>query len=137
MYHVRLTTALLADAASQCDGKLNVLGGGWDIIYAPGFPVAYPSLAVVVVIEGEPTELDGSTFKIRMVDEGGDPVGVSAEGRHSIGDPSMRTPGLPTSASVALTFPGVTFTQPGRYRFMVSVNDSELGSIGFTVRAQP
>lgn len=137
MYHVRLTTALMADAASQCDGKLNILGGGWDLIYAPAFPVTYPSLAVVVVVEADPAELDGARFEIKLVDEDGNPAGVSAAGQYVAGDPTLRAPGIPTAASVVLTFPGITFARPGRYRFIISVNDSELGSVGFTVRAQP
>jgi len=132
---MRLTTALMADAASACDGKVNVLGGGWDMIYAPAFPVTYPSLAVVVIIESEPGELDGAHLGIELVDEEGNPVGVSVAGEYAPGDPSRRVPGLPVSVPTAVTFPGVTFARPGSYRFRISVNESEVGSVGFTVRA--
>jgi hypothetical protein len=135
MYHVRVTTALLADAARLCDGKFYIHGAGWDTIYAPAVPATYSAFSVVAVVEAESAaELDGATFEIKMLDEDGNPTGTSATGNHRPGDPSQQTPGLPITASVAVTFPAVTFARFGIYQFIISVNGNELYTLKFAVR---
>jgi hypothetical protein len=134
MYHVRVTTALLADAASQCNGKIYIHGAGWDTINAPALPATYTALAVVVVVEAQSdTELEGASFEIKMIDPDGNHAGVSAQGTHSPADEARRMPGLPITASVAVTFPCITFSRAGIHQFVISVNKNELHALKFAV----
>jgi hypothetical protein len=73
-------TMLLADAAQVAEGKLNILGGGWDVC-GPG-PTP---MAIAVKLEIAPSETRRKhTWSVELVDENGQPVFLdTAEGEKS------------------------------------------------------
>jgi hypothetical protein len=73
-------TMLLADAAQVAEGKLNILGGGWDVC-GPG-PTP---MAIAVKLEISPSETGRKhTWSVELVDENGQPVFLdTAEGEKS------------------------------------------------------
>jgi hypothetical protein len=132
---VRLTSALLADAATLCDGKLYLHGAGWDVINTPGVPVTHPALALALIIEMQATELaEGAALEVRLVAPDGQPAGVNATGRLSTPHPAQVASSSRLSVPAALNFPAVTFTRAGEYRFVISVGGTELDELKFTVR---
>ncbi|HSG79087.1 MAG TPA: hypothetical protein VLD62_05850, partial [Acidimicrobiia bacterium] len=93
---MRLTTAMLADAAQVAGGKLFVMGGAFDTITAREFPALHRSLSLALVAEIGPAdrnrELD---IMIRLVDEDGKEIGVESKGTFRVGSPAT----LPAGAS--------------------------------------
>jgi hypothetical protein len=73
-------TMLLADAAQVAEGKLNILGGGWDVC-GPG-PTP---MAIAVKLEIPPSQTRRKhTWSVELVDENGQPVFLdTAEGEKS------------------------------------------------------
>jgi len=72
-------TMLLADAAQVAEGKLNILGGGWDVC-GPG-PTP---MAVAVILEVPPSEARRKhTWSLVLVDENGEPALLPADGQKS------------------------------------------------------
>jgi hypothetical protein len=70
---------LLADAVQVADGKLNILGGGWDVC-GPG-PTP---MAIAVKLEMPPSQARRKhTWAVVLVDEDGEPVLLPADGQKS------------------------------------------------------
>lgn len=137
---MRFTTSLLADAASQADGKLYILGAGWDTITASVFPTVQPSIAVILVIEFDPEEVDPSEFdlhdfEINLVDEEGMRLSPSAKGLFELKDPQKLAPGVPIRQPLAVTFVNVSLPRAGGYKFAVLVNGAQVHSLDFFVRS--
>jgi hypothetical protein len=64
---------LLADAATDQAGKLNILGA-FDSILAPVAPVNHPQFAIALRIRFKKSESGDHPFRINIVNEDGKPV---------------------------------------------------------------
>ena len=86
-------TLLLCDFAEAVNGKLYVMGGGWNILFAPGQPVTMSVAAVIAVPwdrtnqshqltlelltnDGQAVEIDGQTVAVTGEFELGRPPGI-------------------------------------------------------------
>lgn len=113
---------MLADAATVADGKLYIHGGQWDRIQAQTFPATHPSLAVALIIRVEYTDaLKEHEISVHLEIDG-EPTGPRAEGGFQTGHAPQTAPGAASFVPLALTFPGVQFTGPGRYEWVVTLD---------------
>lgn len=127
MYHMDLTTAMLADSAAAMGGKLFILGGQWDRIASPAFPTTHPSMAVVLVLRVEYTEaLDTHELEVALMLDG-EHQGVGAKGQLATGHSPTSTRGAPTYVPMVLPFYQIVFKCPGRYEWVVRVDGKPLG----------
>jgi hypothetical protein len=132
---MRLTSAMLADAAQVTSGKLYVLGGAFDTITARSFPVVYRSLAVVLVAEVGPGDRNRDLpLRIVLVDEDGVEMGIESQGNLRVGAPSSLPAGAATVVPLVGAFGNVRFPSPGGYVFVVEHEGAELARIPFRVR---
>ena len=132
---MRLTSAMLADAAQVTAGKLYVLGGAFDTITARSFPVVYRSLAVVLVAEVGPGDRNRDLpLRISLRDEDGADLGVESVGNLRVGTPSSLPAGASTVVPLVGAFGNVRFPKPGGYVFIVEHEGAELAHIPFRVR---
>jgi hypothetical protein len=132
--------ALLADAVQVVQGKLYVLGGGWDTLFVPGFPARFPALGVglrvrvpwswadhVVVIGVDLQDEDGA--RVLPTDPLVQGVKVS------------RPAGLPEGSDLGVarsfTFNNLTFPRPGAYSFVISIDEQVASRLRFSVRPRP
>lgn len=130
---MQLTTAMVADAAHATGGKLYVLGGQWDRLNVGTFPVQHPSMAVVLVLKVEYTEaLTPHILRVELMLDG-QPQGVGAAGHLTTGHAPTQARGAPSFASMALPFNNIKFETPGRYEWVVTVDDEELGRLPIDV----
>lgn len=132
MYHVRVTTSLLADAAAVADGKLYIHGAGWDTINSSAMPVTHPGFALVLVLEVDPSQQDH--IEVKLVDKAGT-VLMSVQGQVGAADSAKVAPGGMANLPLALNFPPLSFPEPGTYRFILLVNDAEVHSVKLSVIA--
>ncbi|HSM02824.1 MAG TPA: hypothetical protein VK960_10365 [Acidimicrobiia bacterium] len=133
---MRLTSAMLADAAQVTAGKLYVLGGAFDMITAKSFPVVYRSLAVVLVAEVGPGDRNRDLpLRIVLLDEDGSEMGIESQGNLRVGAPSSLPAGASTVVPLVGAFGNVRFPKPGGYVFLVEHEGTELARIPFRVRA--
>jgi|HubBroStandDraft_4_1064222.scaffolds.fasta_scaffold138399_4 hypothetical protein len=131
---MRVTTSLLADAATVADGKLYIHGAGWDRINSPVLPVTHPGMALVLVLEVDPVVEDRQDVEIRLVDESDTPI-MGVTGHVGISDPSKVVPGTLTNLPLAVNFAPVPFPHAGTYRFVLLVNGTEIHSAKLSVVA--
>lgn len=128
---------MLADAARVAEGKLYVFGGQWDRIYAHRFPAAHANLTVVLVIEVSYHEaLTDHQLRVALMRDG-DPAGPEARGMINVGHAPGTTPGASSYVPIALPFEAVQFDRPGRYEWVVTLNDEPVGSIPLEVALAP
>lgn len=134
MYHMKVTTSLLADAATVAEGKLYVLGGGWDSISSASLPVTFSSFALALVLEMKVNELIGDEVEVVLVDDENSQIlrltgHLEEEGAERY--PDRKSINLP----LALTFPQVNFVRAGLYTFTIYVAGEAIHSHPFLVNA--
>jgi hypothetical protein len=128
---------MLADAARVADNKLYVFGGQWDRVYTHGFPATHAGLTVVLVIEVSYAEaLTDHHLRVALMRDG-EPMGAEARGLINVGHAPGTSPGAPSYVPIALPFEGLQFNRPGRYEWVVTMNDEPVGTIPLEVLAAP
>jgi len=131
---MRLTTAMLADAAQVQGGKLFVLGGGFDTITARTLPVVHRSLSLAMVAEVEADERHRDLeISIKLVDEDGQEMNVEAQGKLRVGAPPNLPPGATSIVPIVSPFHNIEFPEAKGYAFVVSYGDEELARVRFRV----
>ena len=134
---MHLKTAMLADAARVAENKLYVFGGQWDRIYAHTFPATHSALTVVLVIEVSYSEaLTDHQLRVALMRDG-DAIGPEARGLINVGHAPGTSPGAPAFVPITLPFENLRFDHPGRYEWVVTLNDEPVGSVPLEVALAP
>ncbi|OHV39788.1 MULTISPECIES: DUF6941 family protein [Pseudofrankia] len=135
-------TMILCDAAQVAEGKLNVIGGGWNLIG----PLPAPS-ALGIRIE-VPWDRANSPFTLRLElhDQDDEPVmqpgptgpqTVQIEAVMEVGRPPGPDRGLPLQIPLAITVPPLTLAMGKRYRWeatMVGEPERDDRNVSFQTR---
>ena len=125
---------MLADAAQVQNGKLFILGGGFDTISVRSLPAVHRSLTLAMVAEVDPDERQRDLeLLIALIDEDGGAIGVEAKGRLRVGAPPNLPPGSSSIVPIVSPFHNITFSEAKGYAFVVTLEDRELARIGFRV----
>lgn len=125
--------AVLCDAATDYNGKLNILGT-FDTIFAQQFPAAHPQCSVALRISFSKMEEGQHTLKINLVDEDGKsimpPVDIPVE---------IILPGDATflSRNFVLNIQQLKFQSPGLYAIEIAVDGQHEASIPLAVKQMP
>ena len=134
------TTLLLCDHVQEVAGKLYVLGGGWSIYR--GSPVTM-GLAVKISVPWDAANIPHD-FTARLVTEDGldpalpdtegalQPARVEFNGRFESGRPAGLAPGSDLDAPIAVNLAGLPLG-PGRYEWQVSIDETVVDRVPFTV----
>ena len=118
---IRFEYLLLADGAQVQNGKLYVLGGGWDRLQFPDYPQTFPcGIAFGVRVPWTETNRR-HTFAIRALTADNDRELFSLEGEFEVGRP----PGIP--AGMAQMFQGAVqvplqIPEPGQYYLQATID---------------
>ena len=135
---MKLTSAMLADAAQVQSGKLYVLGGGFDTISVRQLPATHRSVSLAMVAEVGPDERQQDLeLLVQLVDEDGAEIGVVAKGKLRVGAPPNLPPGSPSIVPIVSPFHNITFPEAKGYAFVVTVNGTELARVKFRVVKVP
>jgi hypothetical protein len=136
---MKMALAVLADAAvaNPVDGKMYIIGGGFDTLAVQRFPAQHPALALALQLLVAPSECGRpKKLEVHAVDADGRPfqppftVEVTPP-RNPI------DPGLPTPIGLVGTFQQLQFAKPGEYAFNVLVDGSEIVSLPLRVIQAP
>lgn len=131
---MRLTTAMLADAAQVQGGKLYVMGGGFDTISARSLPVVHRNLTLAMVAEIQPDERHRDLeIAISLVDEDGQGLDIEAKGKLRVGAPPNLPPGATSIVPIVSPFHNVRFAEAKGYAFTVSFEEQEIARVRFRV----
>jgi hypothetical protein len=139
--NMRLDFAFLADSAMlSSDGKFSVLGGGLGTLTAQSFPALHPVLGLVARVIADQTDA-GMTypFRVDLIRPSGELLTTLAHGPVEVPNRPEGTPeevnDLPLTLGIVITFPGITFPEPGRFVFRIVANEQPLGDVPLIVRS--
>jgi hypothetical protein len=124
---MQLEYAFLADAAQASEGKLFVLGGGIDRIFAQSFPAIHSHMTLVLKIELHPAECGREhNLEVELWDPDGTPIGGKLSGTFSAERPND---GSSAFVQVVLDLFNQAFPQPGNYGFQILADGQLLKSM--------
>ncbi|HZI90633.1 MAG TPA: hypothetical protein VFD31_03275 [Thermoleophilaceae bacterium] len=136
-------TLLLADFAQVADGKLTVVGGGWNITGPQPSPSA---LAVIFEVPWDQTNRRHQ-FKLELMDADGGkvmaespdsgPVPVCIEGEFEVGRPPGIKPGSSMNFPLALNLPPQPIRPGQQYEWRLAVNGETDDDWRLGFRARP
>lgn len=125
------------DFAVVCDyalidqyGKLSVMGI-FQHIWVSQFPTVHPRLHLVIRLRGRRTEVGEHALTIRLADDEGGEV-LSGNGTVTFNEPPAGVTEIEAGAILAFDTP---FQKPGRYTFMIRVDDDLETTVPMTVSA--
>lgn len=128
-----IQVAVLCDAATEYNGKLNLLGT-FDTLYAPQLPAHHPLCALATRIAFERAEEGPHQLAVRFVDEDGQPIVPPTEFPLEVQFPSDA---LFISRNMIVNFPQLRFDKIGLYSVDLFVDDRPLCSIPLAVKSLP
>jgi hypothetical protein len=132
---MRLSTFLVADHAEAVGGKLYLTGGCWNSITVQQLPAVHPHLTVAAALH-IPWQATNQPHSLRLdlVDEdGGSRLPEALEAKLEAGRPPGMRSGDEAIVVMALNFDGLKFERAGVHSFVLSLDGTELGRIGFKV----
>lgn len=131
--------ALLADAVQAVQGKLFILGGGWDTLWVPRFPARHPSLAIGIRLR-VPVSWAAETLKlsVELQDADGKPLLPTPLSQNIKLSPGHQRSQHATDFGLvrSFTFNNLPFRAEGSYSFVISTDDEPVSRLRFTVKAR-
>ena len=130
---------LLCDASEAVNGKLYIMGGGWDHIWAPDTPVGV-SVAVLVAVPWDQTNKKHQ-LDLALLTADGEPVEiegtvVQGTGNFETGRPAGLKAGTAISLPMTFRFDGLALAEGG-YVFELSIDGTVLARAPFRVQPPP
>lgn len=120
--------AFLADAAQVSEGKLYVLGGGFNRLWARGFPVTHPAMSLVIKISLHAMECDRShKFEVELWDPDG--RRLSQLGGDFFVAIERDRPAKSGLAQLVLNLQNQQFPVSGDYAFHIAVDGHHLKTL--------
>jgi hypothetical protein len=130
----RIDCFLIADSAQVADGKLYVLGGGWERLTVPNIPVSRNiDIATRVIVSWTETNRP-LTFELQLVTEDGEALlNPAATPSVTVGRPVHLREGSDQAVPLVLKVNGVSLKQAGRYAFILTYGGEEVARTAFEV----
>lgn len=126
-----IQVAVLCDAATEYNGKLNLLGT-FDTIYAPQMPAHHPQCSVAMRIAFDRIEEGPHHLLINFVDEDGQPIMRGTEVPVEVVFPPDATF---ISRNFIVNIQQLKFDKIGLYSVNLALDDRQLCSIPLAVKS--
>lgn len=126
---MNLEAFLLCDAATDSQGKLNILGA-FDSFFVNEVPAAHPHCAVVVRLRVDRAEQGEHTITLHLIDEDGKHVIQPLEGRLRV----QVTPNQTATSNLILNLQGLKLPRIGELAFHLQIDGKPAGSLPLYIR---
>lgn len=136
---MKVPFAFLADyAVANTDGKIYVIGGGFDSIFVGALPAMHPHMALVVKLEFAPAECGQQhTIAVHPLDADGSPF-LPVATMQVTPQKSPQYPHMPATFQYVLNIQGLVLSKEGEYAFSILVDSQEAASIPLRIiRGKP
>ena len=126
---MKLDFAFLADTAEVINGKLYVMGGSFDTLWAQNAPFVHPRLSLVLKIQFTPSELDRNhKLEITLIDTDGQKI-ANVTGDVQLGRNPKAPQGYPHNFISVVNFNNLQLKDYGDYSFEILMNNTSLASL--------
>jgi hypothetical protein len=133
--------AFLADSVQSVDGKLYVLGAGWNRLAAAGFPARHDRVGIGVLLTIDDGRASEHNVELSLLDEKEQPVALftDASGVEQFAINATFQTGPPgdgfadVSVPFALNIDGIVFPAPGTYAVAIRVDGEPHELLAFRV----
>ena len=133
---MRLGFLLLNDQSEAINGKVYVLGGGWNMLQVPELPLEWGfGIAFGVDVPWNDTNRP-HTLRLRIEDPDGEALGEEFSVEFETGRPPGLTPGQDQRMVMSLAA-RTTFASAGPHAVVITVGEEEVGRTRFYVKAAP
>jgi hypothetical protein len=133
---MELDFLLVADRAEAVNGKLYLLGGGWDRITLPQFPGPANFDVALGVLVGYTETNERHVFTIALEDDDNQAVLGPIDGQIELGRPPGLKPAQPQRFLVAVRGP-FPLPAPGCYHWVVTLDGRPAGRTMFWADHMP
>jgi hypothetical protein len=130
---MNIESFLLCDAATQQQGKLNVLGA-FDTIFTEQTPAVHPACAIAARIRFEKIEEGDHLVKIGIIDEDGKSIGPKLQANANV---RFEDNVDSTATNLILNIQGLQLEKHGQYRIDLAIDNQIKGSLPLYVREAP
>jgi hypothetical protein len=120
---------LLCDAATDSQGKLNVLGA-FDSFFVGDVPAVHPHCAVVLRLRVDRSEQGEHTITLHLIDEDGKHVMQPLEGRLRV----QAAPSQTATSNLILNLQGLKLPRFGELAFHLQIDGKPSGSLPLYIR---
>lgn len=128
-----IQVAVLCDAATDNNGKLNILGT-FDTIYTSQLPAVHPQCSIALRITFNKVEEGAHKVRLNFVDEDGKPVMRSIELPIQVTVPDDT---IFVSRNFIINIQQLKFEKTGLYSIDLAVDGRQEGSIPLLVKDKP
>lgn len=127
---MNIQVAVLCDAATDGDGKLNLLGA-FDTIYAQQLPATHPQCAIALRVTFTSGDEGAHTLRLHFVDADGKPIMPSMDIPVEVAMPEDTHFG---TRNFIVNIQQLQFAAPGLYAIDVTLGDRTIASVPLMVR---
>jgi hypothetical protein len=127
---MQLEVFVLADAATDSQGKLNILGA-FDKLFVQSVPVVHPSCAVAIRMRFYSTESTDHEVQLNILDDKGHPVVPQMNGKLNIAFPPD---GSSVAVNMVLNIQGLNFHRVGQHTLRLDLDAKKIASIPLYVQ---
>lgn len=131
---MEIQIAVLCDAATDSNGKLNILGT-FDTIYSTQLPVVHPQCSIAIRMTFNKVEEGAHRVRLNFVDEDGKPVWpapIEMSVEVAVPDETIFL-----SRNFIVNIQKLTLEKEGLYSIDIAVNGRQEGSIPLLVKIPP
>jgi hypothetical protein len=121
---------LLCDAATDQNGKLNVLGA-FDNIFAKEIPTRHRACSIAARIRFSKSEAGDHTVKIFIIDADGNSIGPKPEGGISV---RIADDAPAVAVNLILNMQNLEFQQYGQYQIDLTIDGTVQASLPLHIR---
>jgi hypothetical protein len=133
--------AFLADSVQSVDGKLYVLGAGWNRLAAGGFPARHDRVGIGVLLTIDDGRASEHNVELSLLDDKEQPVALFTDpsGTEQFAINATFQTGAPgdgfadVSVPFALNIDGIVFPAPGTYTVAIRVDGEDHERLTFRV----
>ena len=130
---MKLEIFSLCDAATDNQGKLNILGT-FDQIYAAKMPVVHPACAIAMRLRFDKMEEGIHRVNLQLVNPDGKPVFRPMEGEVN---PRMAEDVESVAVNLILNFQHIKFDEFADYQITLAIDDVGMAVLPLRVREMP
>ena len=142
--------AFLADSVDTANGKLYALGAGWNMITTAAVPTRHSRIGIGILIKVPYTATNEQhQLELRLEDADGTvlPLGDRPGGEpgekintfgasFNVGRPPQLAPGEEQIVPMSINIDGLVFEKAERYRFLITVDGTEMKVLPLRVLTQ-